>query len=122
MKDSSEPAYDSRRRPAWTDRILHWSRHSDGDPIVRPISYQRHPAVSLSDHYPVSAEYEVQVQAIDPDMAHAVAVELGETVTHAEGNDDNPDVHPTITLDQVDIDYGEIRFVQSAEEGGGCRY
>ncbi|ELU39553.1 endonuclease/Exonuclease/phosphatase family domain-containing protein [Rhizoctonia solani AG-1 IA] len=51
-----------RRRPAWTDRILYQTARGK-DKTVRLVedSYQSYPAISLSDHKPVSADFIVQV-------------------------------------------------------------
>ena len=49
-----------RRKPAWTDRILHLS----ADPtMVFQTSYQSSPMVTLSDHQPVSADFNIAVSA-----------------------------------------------------------
>ena len=50
--------YDQKRRPAWTDRILHWEPKQRR---ISPVSYQSHPEITLSDHVPVSADFRVQV-------------------------------------------------------------
>ena len=48
----------SRRRPAWTDRIL-WL-NAPSQPI-RQLSYDSHPDILISDHKPVSSEFAVEV-------------------------------------------------------------
>ena len=51
----------SRRKPAWTDRILHKS-----SPLV-PVSqrsYDAHPWITMSDHRPISAEFLVDVSCV----------------------------------------------------------
>jgi len=47
-----------RRKPAWTDRVLHKS-----SPFVSvdQKSYEAHPSITMSDHKPVSAEFLVDV-------------------------------------------------------------
>lgn len=47
-----------RRKPAWTDRILHLPSPSVS---VQQLSYSGHPLVAMSDHRPVSADFSVQV-------------------------------------------------------------
>lgn len=45
-------------------------------------------------------------------MAHAVAAELSETVGHAQAHDsDETDVHPSVKLDAVEVDFGDLRSV-----------
>ncbi|KAG5220607.1 DNase protein [Salix suchowensis] len=56
-----------RRRPAWTDRILHLASPSVR---VKQLNYQVHPTVTLSDHRPVSAEFIVPVSH-SPIRCHA---------------------------------------------------
>lgn len=48
-----------RRKPAWTDRILHM--HSKTTPVEQ-LSYQDHPSITMSDHRPVSADFVVSVR------------------------------------------------------------
>lgn len=50
-----------RRKPAWTDRVLHQS-----SPFV-PVnqsSYDSHPSITMSDHRPVSAVFLVDVSCV----------------------------------------------------------
>ena len=50
-----------RRKPAWTDRVLHKS-----SPLVTVSqrSYDAHPWITMSDHRPVSAEFLVDVSYV----------------------------------------------------------
>jgi len=50
--------YISRRRPAWTDRILWLNAPSQA---VRQLSYDSHPDILISDHKPVSSEFAIEV-------------------------------------------------------------
>ena len=52
-----------RRKPAWTDRILHI--HSKVT-TVEQLSYRGHPGVTMSDHRPVSADFVVSVCGTNP--------------------------------------------------------
>ena len=59
----------ARRKPAWTDRVLHMS-----SPVanVRQLSYSMHPEITMSDHRPVSAVFKVDVRpGADSDLGHA---------------------------------------------------
>ena len=49
---------DNRRKPAWTDRVLHMANPSLQ---MQQIAYRGHPEITLSDHRPVSAEFLIQV-------------------------------------------------------------
>jgi hypothetical protein len=50
-----------RRKPAWTDRILHV--HSK-TVAIEQLSYQSHPGITMSDHRPVSADFIVSVRGM----------------------------------------------------------
>ena len=50
-----------RRKPAWTDRILH--KFSPFVPVSQR-SYDAHPWITMSDHRPVSAEFLVDVSHV----------------------------------------------------------
>ena len=47
-----------RRKPAWTDRILHMHGETCQ---VHQLSYTWHPQIIMSDHRPVSADFTVNV-------------------------------------------------------------
>lgn len=56
-------AFYPRRKPAWTDRILHLPSPSIS---VQQLSYSGHPRIAMSDHRPVSADFAVQASLIAP--------------------------------------------------------
>lgn len=47
-----------RRKPAWTDRILH--TFSPLTAKVNQLSYFGHPEITMSDHRPLSGDFEVR--------------------------------------------------------------
>ncbi|KAG6380241.1 Endonuclease/exonuclease/phosphatase [Boletus reticuloceps] len=51
--------YDMKRKPAWTDRILYMS---PPDVKVAQVAYRSHPEITMSDHQPVSADFDVSVR------------------------------------------------------------
>ena len=53
------PLRPDRRKPAWTDRILHMT--SDAV-TVKQTAYACHSTITMSDHRPVSAEFELEVR------------------------------------------------------------
>ncbi|KAI0305104.1 Endonuclease/exonuclease/phosphatase [Multifurca ochricompacta] len=59
--------YDTKRKPAWTDRILHMS-----SPFVtvKQRSYEAHTSITMSDHRPISAEFSVNVNSLGCCTAH----------------------------------------------------
>ncbi|XP_055688987.1 phosphatidylinositol 4,5-bisphosphate 5-phosphatase A-like isoform X1 [Lutzomyia longipalpis] len=56
--------YDMKRRPAWCDRILYRvsdRKYNNVKLIAKQNSYKSHPAFSISDHKPVSSEFNIKV-------------------------------------------------------------
>jgi phosphatidylinositol-bisphosphatase len=58
----------NRRKPAWTDRILHVNSKAAS---VEQLSYQGHPGITMSDHRPVSADFVVSVREANSSFAPA---------------------------------------------------
>ncbi|MCO5564103.1 hypothetical protein L7F22_017759 [Adiantum nelumboides] len=61
MRKETEDAYDTKRVPAWCDRIL-WS--SFPGCTVEQLSYTSAPSVSSSDHKPVAATFSLKAYAL----------------------------------------------------------
>ncbi|XP_046456550.1 phosphatidylinositol 4,5-bisphosphate 5-phosphatase A-like [Daphnia pulex] len=68
IPDSQE--YDKKRRPAWTDRIIYktfenssekQTQRKDSDQVLCK-GYQSHSNFTVSDHKPVSAQFDIQVK------------------------------------------------------------
>jgi len=60
----SEQIYDEKRRPAWTDRIIH-KIFVDSKKSYEEITcknYQSHPDMNFSDHLPVSGLFHIKVK------------------------------------------------------------
>ena len=49
----------TRRKPAWTDRILYMASR---DVTVAQVAYRSHPEIAMSDHKPVSADFDISVR------------------------------------------------------------
>lgn len=49
-----------RRKPAWTDRVLYMA---PPDVKVAQVAYRSHPEITMSDHLPVSADFDISVRA-----------------------------------------------------------
>ncbi|KAF9507025.1 hypothetical protein BS47DRAFT_1398971 [Hydnum rufescens UP504] len=98
----AETLYDVRRRPAWTDRILHWSPLE----CAIPQSYSSHPIISISDHKPVSARFTVQLRSIKWDQFRTVFEELLDLISASEIED----VTPRIDIDRVEIYLGALSY------------
>eukprot|EP00899_Mesostigma_viride_P027784 jgi/Mesvir1/8190/Mv12486-RA.1 len=61
-------AYNAKRLPAWTDRILEHSSRSDSWRVLQQLSYDAVFDIVSSDHKPVSACYTVMAHALSPDI------------------------------------------------------
>lgn len=48
-----------RRKPAWTDRILHMASPAT---VVEFLKYRSHAEITMSDHRPVSADCNIHVR------------------------------------------------------------
>ncbi|RZC40415.1 phosphatidylinositol 4,5-bisphosphate 5-phosphatase A-like [Asbolus verrucosus] len=58
--------YDHKRRPAWCDRILYRVNPHNYENVtlkVDQLSYKNHPSYLLSDHKPVTAEFNIKIPA-----------------------------------------------------------
>ncbi|KAF8323780.1 DNase I-like protein [Clavulina sp. PMI_390] len=103
-------SYDPRRRPAWTDRVLDWPgrRSRRGTSLVKPLSYDSHPGVTISDHYPVSAQYWAETRRVDYSRAHEEIAELLKVINVTDNGSD--DLHVQTSIDTSEITFGEIRY------------
>ncbi|KAL1501734.1 hypothetical protein ABEB36_007010 [Hypothenemus hampei] len=62
--DVGSNSYDHKRRPAWCDRILYCVNSYNYENVtlkVDQLSYKHHPSYMLSDHKPVSADFNIKV-------------------------------------------------------------
>ncbi|KAF4576228.1 hypothetical protein EYR40_000468 [Pleurotus pulmonarius] len=105
---TDELGYDFKRRPAWTDRILHLSSPSVH---VRQLNYQVHPTVTLSDHRPVSAEFIVPVDILPGHEYHESLRRLLRQVAPPSLQEE---VRPMIAVEDTSIHFGQIRYKQLA--------
>ncbi|KAJ3779009.1 DNase I-like protein [Lentinula raphanica] len=93
--------YDIKRKPAWTDRILY--TFSPLTSQVQQSLYTGHAEITMSDHRPVSAEFNVDVDIFDKDTLHATAANLFRQVQGMEER-------AKAKLSQTSIDLGEIYY------------
>ncbi|KAL4269489.1 Inositol polyphosphate-related phosphatase domain-containing protein [Pleurotus pulmonarius] len=105
---TDELGYDLKRRPAWTDRILHLSSPSVH---VRQLNYQVHPTVTLSDHRPVSAEFIVPVDILP---GHEYYESLRRLLRQVAPPSLQEEVRPMIAVEDTSIHFGQIRYKQLA--------
>ncbi|KAG1776529.1 DNase I-like protein [Suillus placidus] len=95
--------YDRKRKPAWTDRILHMSA-----PSVRVTqhSYCTHPQITMSDHRPVSADFELNVSTIDKQRRELAASKLYRELWGVEQSSNTP----KIKLQPMTLDFGKVYY------------
>ncbi|KAJ1727258.1 hypothetical protein LPJ61_004672 [Coemansia biformis] len=98
--------YDERRRPAWCDRVLWWTRPGCEDG-VRCSSYTSVASVCMSDHKPVRAMLDVDVWTVDIECRRAVYLEVLRELDRFEN-----ECIPTATLESTVVDFGEVHFGQ----------
>jgi inositol polyphosphate 5-phosphatase INPP5B/F len=61
----------SRRKPAWTDRILYMHGATCQ---VHQLSYSSHPQIIMSDHRPVSADFTVDVSSEETHLERRIGL------------------------------------------------
>ncbi|KAH7335893.1 Endonuclease/exonuclease/phosphatase [Rhizoctonia solani] len=99
--------WDAKRRPAWTDRILYLTARGKQKTVrLVEASYQSYPAISLSDHKPVSADF--IVEEMDRNLAETrmkqLIKKLGRLPLEADV--------PRIRLSEDFLDLGDIRYLK----------
>ncbi|KAI0049485.1 DNase I-like protein [Auriscalpium vulgare] len=101
--------YDNKRKPAWTDRILHMS--SPFTP-ARQLSYTSHPEISFSDHRPISADFVVETPTVDSMALESTANELYKAILGVDPEDlPSP---PLLKLDETALDFGKVLYERPA--------
>ncbi|KAJ3794881.1 DNase I-like protein [Lentinula aff. detonsa] len=93
--------YDTKRKPAWTDRILY--AFSPLTAKLEPSSYTGHGEITMSDHRPISADFSVDVDLFDKNQLHATAANLFRQVQGMEER-------AKAKLSQTSIDIGDIFY------------
>ncbi|KAJ4479376.1 DNase I-like protein [Lentinula aciculospora] len=103
--------YDVKRKPAWTDRILY--AFSPLTARVTQSSYSGHGEITMSDHRPISANFNVDVDIFDKDQLHATAANLFRQV---QGMEDLQERAKT-KLSQTSIDMYDIYYKRKKTAG-----
>ncbi|KAG8685273.1 hypothetical protein FRC11_010851 [Ceratobasidium sp. 423] len=95
--------WDAKRRPAWTDRILYLTARGK-EKTVRLVedSYKSYPTISLSDHKPVSADFIIQVEEMDRNLAETRMKQLIKKLGRLPLEQDVP--HIRLSEDIIDFD------------------
>ncbi|PCH36777.1 DNase I-like protein [Wolfiporia cocos MD-104 SS10] len=94
--------YDVKRKPAWTDRILYFPSTMTA---CRQSNYTSHPEITMSDHKPVSAEFEVDTVLFDMSELNACVLSHWKNVVNLKSLDSSPKVRLRDTM----VDFGSVR-------------
>ncbi|KAI0340269.1 DNase I-like protein [Trametopsis cervina] len=100
---SDSLGYDMKRKPAWTDRILNMCSHTAH---VNQVNYRSHAEITMSDHKPVSADFEVHIPAIDSAELDAWVHDVWKDVANIE----HADVNPQLTVEPTGIEFDKIGY------------
>ncbi|XP_048521928.1 phosphatidylinositol 4,5-bisphosphate 5-phosphatase A isoform X2 [Dendroctonus ponderosae] len=76
-------AYDHKRRPAWCDRILYCVNSHNYENVILKVdqlSYKSHPSYVLSDHKPVSGDFNIKIPRPVNIRPRNVALKLAQVV------------------------------------------
>ncbi|GJE93071.1 DNase I-like protein [Phanerochaete sordida] len=95
--------YDLKRKPAWTDRILYIPSVTAG---VQQRTYRCHKEITMSDHRPVSATFDLRIPTIDGPQLEARVQGLWKAVSHIEDAEDIP----RVSVEPAAIDLGKIEY------------
>ncbi|KAH9925009.1 DNase I-like protein [Epithele typhae] len=100
---SDSLGYDTKRKPAWTDRVLYMS-----SPAVRmkQTSYESHPTITFSDHRPVSAEFELEVPLVSVPAYESFVQRIWRDVSGIE----YAEYRPRIRLSSTNVDFSKIAY------------
>jgi len=101
--------YDTKRKPAWTDRVLH--RSSPFVPVSQR-SYNAHPSITMSDHRPVSAEFLVDIPCIDSMALDRAANDLYTSSATFDLEDPDQFGIPLLKLEETVLDFGKVSYVR----------
>lgn len=95
--------YDRKRKPAWTDRILHMSAPSV--PVTQR-SYCSHPQITMSDHRPVSADFVLNIPIVDKQRREMATSKLYRELWGVE----HSSKMPKIKLQPITLDFGKVYY------------
>ncbi|KAF9011762.1 Endonuclease/exonuclease/phosphatase [Cyathus striatus] len=95
--------YDVKRKPAWTDRILNMPSAACQ---VHQRTYTSHPQITMSDHRPVAADFDVDVDYYDKDFHEAAVQKLYRLVGHMEDSHDRP----IVKVDDTFVEFGKVFY------------
>ncbi|KAJ1971283.1 hypothetical protein H4R35_005354 [Dimargaris xerosporica] len=95
--------YDTKRVPAWCDRILWWSRHNSRN--VQQQTYHSHMALTSSDHKPISSSFEIRTKAFRRTDQTAVYGQIMRELDRYEN-----ECMPAARLSETQLDFGSVAY------------
>ncbi|KAG9037180.1 hypothetical protein FRB95_006433 [Tulasnella sp. JGI-2019a] len=101
----AETAYDTKRRPAWTDRIFY---RNAGWLSFKQTAYAPHPSIRMSDHKPVTSDFQLEVFSLDPERMSDVLDDVAKSVMSI--TDLVVEACPILSIERADIDLGAVSF------------
>ncbi|KLO08776.1 DNase I-like protein [Schizopora paradoxa] len=96
--------YDLKRRPAWTDRILYMA--SPAHVRVSQTTYEPHPEITMSDHRPVSASFDLEVSELDTQAYK----ETAEALLQKLGDFEDSDKVAKLKITPSEVDFGKVGY------------
>lgn len=94
--------YDTKRKPAWTDRIMYMP---SPDIDLKQLGYGSHPEITLSDHQPISADFHIPVAIINKGTYEEHTCGL-----HRELSEYDQSKKPRIKVQTANLDFGPIFY------------
>ncbi|KAG6814977.1 hypothetical protein H0H93_011404, partial [Arthromyces matolae] len=100
--------YDMKRKPAWTDRILHLIGRSVS---LQQLSYTGYPHITMSDHRPVGADFLLDVDVYDKEAHDGACKKLYKELAGMED-------YPTrvLKLDRTSVDMGPVAYQKTTSQ------
>ncbi|KAI9503124.1 Endonuclease/exonuclease/phosphatase [Coemansia spiralis] len=96
--------YDAKRRPAWCDRVLWWTRPGCEDGI-QCKEYTSIDNLTTSDHKPVRSQLGIDVWKVDTEQRQSIYLDVLRELDRYEN-----ECIPTATLENTVVDFGEVSF------------
>lgn len=101
--------YDTKRKPAWTDRILHLP---SPDIDLKQLAYRSHPEITFSDHQPISADFDISFATVDEVQYEAHSSELHRELS---GFGESGRI-PRVRIQPANIEFGQIFYKRPTEQ------
>ncbi|KAH8102042.1 DNase I-like protein [Cristinia sonorae] len=103
---TDDRGYDMKRKPAWTDRILHMSSPTVQ---IKSHAYSSHVELTMSDHKPVSADFSLRAPVLESEKIESYIRSIWREVLNIEHSEENPKLQVT----PLTVDFGPIYHKQT---------